>query len=102
MAFEAKALFGECAFPVQAEANPGSVFQQSGGFFLTSEFGELFVKWMFRRQKGFLAVKDRRIDALSVAIAADFAGDEINDDSFLQSGMRILFEIWIGEERDLR
>lgn len=57
---------------------------------------------MFRRQKGFLAVKNRRIGACPVVVATGLAGDEIDDDCLLEGGMRVLFKIRIGEEGNLR
>jgi hypothetical protein len=94
--------FRQDALPVDAEADAGGIFQQPGSFLLLGELGELPMQWMLRGEERFLTVKDRRVGSVAVIIAASLPCHKIHDDRFSESGVRIFFEIWIGEERDLR
>jgi len=101
VAFEGEVFGGEGAFPVDAEADARGVFEQPGGFFLAGEFGEFGVEWVSGRDEGFLAVEDGWVGALAVIVAADFSGDEVDDDGFGEGWVGEFFEVGIGEEGDL-
>jgi len=66
-------------FPVQAEANPRGIIQQSGGFFLAGELGELVMQRVLRRQKRFLAVENWQIGTATIVVAPDLASHQIDD-----------------------
>ena len=49
----------------------------------------------------FLEAEDRRVLAAAVVVAADLAGDEVDDDGLGEGRVWVLFESRVGEEGDL-